>query len=54
VRWPRRTHRARLFTRAEYLDAARAAGLGPEWDPDGISGRGLVVAGHPARVSGGS
>lgn len=48
------THRVRLFTRAQYLDAARAAGLDPGWDPDGISGRGLLVAGQPARLSGGS
>jgi SAM-dependent methyltransferase len=37
-------HRVGLFSRTEYLDAARAAGLQPEWDPDGISGRGLLLA----------
>lgn len=42
------THRLRMFTRAEYLDAVTGAGLHPEWDPDGITGRGLLVATHPA------
>ena len=37
-------HRLRLFTRAEYLGAAAAAGLSARWDDDGISGRGLVIA----------
>lgn len=37
-------HRLRLFTRAEYLDAAAAAGLTARWDADGITGRGLVIA----------
>jgi hypothetical protein len=39
-------HRLRLFTRAEYLDAAAAAGLSARWDDDGITGRGLVIARH--------
>jgi SAM-dependent methyltransferase len=38
------THRLRLFTRAEYLDAAAAAGLTARWDDDGITGRGLLIA----------
>ncbi|HEY7489151.1 MAG TPA: class I SAM-dependent methyltransferase [Streptosporangiaceae bacterium] len=36
-------HRLRLFTREEYLDAARAAGLTTAWDPVGPTGRGLLV-----------
>lgn len=37
-------HRLRLFSRAEYLDAAATAGLSARWDDDGISGRGLLIA----------
>jgi len=37
------THRLRLFTREEYLDAATAAGLTPTWDSDGLTGRGLLT-----------
>jgi SAM-dependent methyltransferase len=38
------THRLRVFTRAEYLDAAAAAGLSVRWDDDRNTGRGLLIA----------
>lgn len=38
-----RTERARFgaFTRADYADSLRRAGLDPSYDPDGLLGRGL-------------
>jgi SAM-dependent methyltransferase len=41
------THRLQLFTRAEMLAAFAAAGLQAEYDPQGLTGRGLYVAGVP-------
>ena len=36
-------HRMGLFTRSEYVDALKAAGLEPRYEPEGISDRGLHV-----------
>ena len=36
-------HLLGLFSKDDYLDAFRAAGLSPSWDDDGLIGRGLVV-----------
>jgi len=36
-----------LFSKDDYLDATRAAGLTPEWIDGGLIGRGLVAAGAP-------
>jgi SAM-dependent methyltransferase len=41
-------HRLCLFTQAEYLEAAEAAGLPARWDDEGITGRGLLIAVRPA------
>lgn len=37
-------HELGLFTSGQMLDAFRAAGLDAEFDPDGLTGRGLYVA----------
>lgn len=37
-------HRLCLFTQAEYVEAAEAAGLRARWDGEGITGRGLLIA----------
>ena len=37
-----------LFGRDDYLDAFTAAGLAPEWDSEGLIGRGLILAVAPA------
>ena len=36
-------HLLGLFSKDDYVDAFRAAGLSPSWDDDGLIGRGLVV-----------
>lgn len=36
-------HRVAMFTREELLDAAAAAGVDATWDPEGLTGRGLLV-----------
>lgn len=36
-------HDVGMFTREQYLDAVRAAGLDVEWDDEGLFGRGLVL-----------
>jgi ubiquinone/menaquinone biosynthesis C-methylase UbiE len=41
-------HGLAMFTREEYLDAFRAAGLGVSYDPQGLMGRGLYVGTRPA------
>lgn len=43
-------HRLRLFSREEMLAAFAAAGLHPEYDPQGLSGRGLYIAEVRPRV----
>jgi SAM-dependent methyltransferase len=37
-------HQVGMFTIDELMDAATEAGLSATWDPDGITGRGLLVA----------
>ena len=32
-----------MFTKEQYLDAVREAGLDAEWDDEGLMGRGLVL-----------
>jgi SAM-dependent methyltransferase len=41
------THRLGLFTRAEHMDALRAAGLDASHDPGGLFGRGLYLGRRP-------
>jgi ubiquinone/menaquinone biosynthesis C-methylase UbiE len=36
-------HQVAMFTRAELVDAAAAAGIEASWDSDGLTGRGLLV-----------
>jgi SAM-dependent methyltransferase len=36
-------HQVAMFTRRELLDAAVDAGIEASWDPDGLTGRGLLV-----------
>jgi SAM-dependent methyltransferase len=36
-------HEVGMFTKEQYLDAVRDAGLDPEWDDEGLMGRGLVL-----------
>jgi ubiquinone/menaquinone biosynthesis C-methylase UbiE len=40
-------HRLRLFTQAEMMSAFAAAGLQAEYEPQGLTGRGLYLAGVP-------
>jgi hypothetical protein len=37
-------HEVRMFTVEELLGAASVAGLTAKWDPQGITGRGLLIA----------
>jgi SAM-dependent methyltransferase len=37
-------HQLGLFSRDDYLGAAKAAGLQPEWQDPGLTGRGLLIA----------
>lgn len=48
VRHMREVHRVGLFTRAEHLDAFRAAGLTTRWSDASPTGRGAVIAIKPA------
>ena len=36
-------HEVGMFTKDQYLDAVRAAGLDAEWDDEGLMGRGLLL-----------
>jgi SAM-dependent methyltransferase len=36
-------HEVGMFTSDQYLEAVREAGLDPEWDDEGLMGRGLVL-----------
>ena len=36
-------HELRLFTRDEYAEAFATAGLAASWDPEGLTGRGLLI-----------
>jgi SAM-dependent methyltransferase len=47
-------HRLRLYTRFEMLAAFQAAGLPADYDPQGLSGRGLYIASVPPAHAGGA
>jgi len=40
-------HELRLFTKEEYTRAFTDAGLKVTWDPEGLTGRGLLIGIHP-------